>query len=412
VVDWPVSTGSSDAEYNDFFKCTEHLNNYHPEVMDTVPNKLPHGYNLLCYQTKAFDECTNSLSVFTQDEWEFLQHYRWLRNVKDFFKPEDLFCVLSNSEAEKEAEQKLQNFKLENESVRCPDASTLRAMIPYLKRLVQLFPRIKENIKAKLTSPQIRIRVYQHETQRYVEKIHQSALDFNPGALGLTEFLDSDKQIWQLQMIDGDVWTGITKVYRVLQNTSSTHNYSSEGHYALLKLKRLLTVNRIINLNALLSSMKTPHLLMIACEISQPVNDELESMLQELFNILKQTNTVKIILTTQSDDNTVSFIQEIATETLSEGFITTDEQLNWSDLTASSQRKILEKTVIFQGTSVALNQLTCAESMTDSFPLADLLQEKELRIGKEPVPSACSGYNEKYYIVRTFNHNIVIRQGI
>ena len=52
-----------------------------------------------------------------------------------------------------------------------------------------------------------------------------------------------------------------------------------------------------------------------------------------------------------------------------------------------------------------------AESINDFFPLVDLLQEDELRIG-EPVSSACSGYNEKYYINRTFNHNIVIRQDI
>ena len=50
--------------------------------------------------------------------------------------------------------------------------------------------------------------------------------------------------------------------------------------------------------------------------------------------------------------------------------------------------------------------------MTDSFPLAYLLQENELRIGEAPAPSACSGYSEKYYIDRTFNHDIVIRQDI
>jgi len=50
--------------------------------------------------------------------------------------------------------------------------------------------------------------------------------------------------------------------------------------------------------------------------------------------------------------------------------------------------------------------------MTDSFPLADLLQGKELRIGEEIVPSVYSGYNEKHYIDRTFSHNIVIKQDI
>ena len=67
--------------------------------------------------------------------------------------------------------------------------------------------------------------------------------------------------------------------------------------------------------------------------------------------------------------------------------------------------------MIFQGRRFVLNLMISAESINDSFPLADLLQEDELRIG-EPVSSACSGYNEKYYINRTFNHNIVIRQDI
>jgi hypothetical protein len=168
----------------------------------------------------------------------------------------------------------------------------------------------------------------------------------------------------------------------------------------------------MINFNALLAEMDKPHLLMIACGINQPVNGELENMLQELFNILKQNNNIKIILTTQTESDIAACIKEIATETLGEVFITTDEQLTWSDLTASSQRKMLEKEVNFQDRNFALNQLTSAESMTDSLPLSHLLQETEPTIGKEPVTSAGSGYIEKYYIDRTFSHNIVIRLDI
>jgi len=132
--------------------------------------------------------------------------------------------------------------------------------------------------------------------------------------LGLSEFLDSDQQIWQLRMTDGDAWTGLTKVYRVLQSTSCTPNYSTEGQCTVLKLKRLLSVNRMINSNALLVSMETPHLLMLACETNQPVNDEVENILQELLNILKQKFNMKIILTTQTENDTTDFKQEIATE--------------------------------------------------------------------------------------------------
>ena len=411
VVDWPVSAGlTGGAELKVFFKFAEHRN-YHAEVMDTTPSKVPKGYHPLRYQTKAYDECTQSLSIFNQDQREFLEIYSWLCHVKEFFQPEDLFSVMNNTEATNEAAKKLRNFGLGKENIRCPDAGILHALIPYVNRLVRLFPNIKENIKIKLALPHIRNRFYQHETQRYVKNIEQNALDFKTESLALKEFLTSDQQVWQLRMVDGDAWTGITKVYRVFQNTSCTTNYFSEDYYTILELKRLLTLNRLTNLSALLASRETSHLLMISCGTNQPVNDELRDMFMELFNILKQKKAMKIILTTQSGD-TADFVQKMARETLGEGFITRDEQLTWSDLTPSSQRKLLEKEVIFQGVSVTLNQIISAESMTDSFPLAYLLQENELRIGEEPVLSACSGYNEKYYIDRTFSHNIFIRQDI
>jgi len=413
VVDWPVSAGlTGGAELNDFFKWAEHLNNYHPEVKDISHDKVLKGYNSLRYQTKPYDERTKCLSVFSEDQWEFLERYRWLCQVKEFFKPEDLFCVMNNAEAENEADQKLQNFDIENERIRCPNTTTLHALIPYVKRLVGLFPQIKDEVKEQLSSAQIRNTVYQQLTQRYVKKTDQCGLEFNPGALGLRNFLTGDQQIWLLQMVDGNSWTGLTKVYRILQNTSCTPNYYSDGHYTILKLKRLLRVNRMINFNALLASIETPHLLMIACGTNQPVNDEQRDMFKEMFSILKQKKNMKIILTTQSESDIADFIRQITAETLGEGFITTDGRLTWSELTDSSKRKMLEKSVFFQGRRVALNQLTSAESMTDSFTLTDLLQVTELRIGEEPAPPAGSGYNEKYYIDRTFSNSIVIRHDI
>jgi len=53
--------------------------------------------------------------TFTQDERDFLEQYCLLNQVLKFFKPEDPFCVTNNAEAEREAEQKFRNFKLDNE---------------------------------------------------------------------------------------------------------------------------------------------------------------------------------------------------------------------------------------------------------------------------------------------------------
>jgi ankyrin repeat protein len=421
VIDWPVRAGKLyGQELNEFFTWAKRLNNYHPEVKEISCRTVVKGYHPLRYQTKAHDERTKSLSIFNKDQLEFLECYLCLLKLKKPLQYMDSFSVMNNSEAEKEVEQNLQNIELvDNERIRCPDIITLHALVPYLKRLVRLFPHIKKKIKDKLSLSEIINKVCQKETQHYVKQIHRNALDFNDGALGLKEFLDSDQQIGQLQMVDGNAWRGITQIYWVLQNTSSTPNYNSEGHYTIVQLKWLLTVNRVINLNALLTSMETPHLLMIACETNQAVNGELENIFKELFSILKQKDELKIILTMQSKGDIAAFIQQIASNTLSEGVIETDEQLTWSDLTAltwndltaSLKTKLLEKAVKFQGRRVALNHVT-SSSVTDSFPLTDLLHEEKITIGEEPALSTCCGYNGKYYVDRTFNHNIVIRQDI
>ena len=49
--------------------------------MDTVCFEVPNSYHALCYQTKAYNEYTNSLSIFTQDERDFLEQYRFLHEV-------------------------------------------------------------------------------------------------------------------------------------------------------------------------------------------------------------------------------------------------------------------------------------------------------------------------------------------
>ena len=152
VVDWPVSSGLTGAELNDFLKWAEHLYDYHPDVMNAVPNEVPKGYHQLRYQTKAYEDCTIYLSIFTQDQQEFLEHYYSFRNMPEFFQPKELFSVMNNVEAQKEAEQKLRVFELDNKKFRCPDASTLNALIPYVKRLVRLLPHIKEKLKDQLSS--------------------------------------------------------------------------------------------------------------------------------------------------------------------------------------------------------------------------------------------------------------------
>jgi hypothetical protein len=91
-------------------------------------------------------------------------------------------------------------------------------------------------------------------------------------------------------------------------------------------------------------------------------------------------------LTTQSQDHTVTVLRDIAKETLSDGFVTRDEQLTWCDLTPSSQKKLLENTVNFQGNEIALNQLISPDSpVTICIPLSELLEKRHVKINEGTV---------------------------
>jgi hypothetical protein len=140
VADWPVTAGLWGVEeLKEFFESAKHHNNYHPDVKNIVPKNVPEGYCHLRYQTKAYEEREQSLRVFTKDAREFLDRFRWFRDTQN------RSCSITiNTEAEEEVEQTLGDFNLlKNERIWCPDASKLHDLIPYLTRLVRLFPRIK-----------------------------------------------------------------------------------------------------------------------------------------------------------------------------------------------------------------------------------------------------------------------------
>jgi hypothetical protein len=216
VVDWPVTAGiSRGKDYKRFFKWAKQFNNYHPET--SVENSKIKGHYPLRYQTKTYDERESGLSVFCQQERQFLERYFWLRQVPEFFKPKELLSVMEDIQAQEQALEALKSFEIVDDKISCTDGGALQALIPYVKRLLELFPQLKENTKGILTPQQTRNDVNQFVTERYVETLGQSPLDIKPDCLNLRDFLNNEEQkVLQLRMVDGDAWTGLIKVYQVL----------------------------------------------------------------------------------------------------------------------------------------------------------------------------------------------------
>jgi hypothetical protein len=141
VIDWPVSGFQHDKEYNSFFKWATHFNNYNPDIADEILRLK--GYHPIRYQTRNYDERVTNISIFSQEERQFLEDYRRLCHLPEFFKPKEMFSAIGNEQAQEEAGKILQSFEIRNRKIRCTDASALQALIPYVKKLLQLFPEIK-----------------------------------------------------------------------------------------------------------------------------------------------------------------------------------------------------------------------------------------------------------------------------
>jgi hypothetical protein len=168
-------------------------------------------------------------------------------------------------------------------------------------------------------------------------------------------------------MFDGDAWTGLIKVYRIFENTSWSTNILREGKCTIRTLDRFLTVNKIMDFSTFMTATETSYLLMISWESHHLCNDETQQVFQKLFNTVQGKPFIKIILATQSEHASVEFLQKMATTTLTSMFISRDEKLPWTDLTTESQKKLLEKAVVFQGSKNALNQLISVDSPIASF---------------------------------------------
>jgi hypothetical protein len=49
---------------------------------------------------------------------------------------------MEDNEVQEKAEEMLKSFEIENDKIRCTDSSALQALVPYVKRLLQLFQQV------------------------------------------------------------------------------------------------------------------------------------------------------------------------------------------------------------------------------------------------------------------------------
>ena len=104
VINWPIVVDfKCSQQYKSFFKWAEQFNNYHSEITEDVRHL--EDYHPMIYKTETYDERLRSLSVFSQQEQQFLQDYHRLRQLPEIFELKEIFSSMKNNQAQEEAEK-------------------------------------------------------------------------------------------------------------------------------------------------------------------------------------------------------------------------------------------------------------------------------------------------------------------
>jgi len=124
----------------------------------------------------------------------FLDSYLFLRKLPELLQPKELLSTMKNNQAQTEGTIVLQSLDIENDKIRCTDDCALQALIAYVKTLLQLIPRVKENVKRASSSNEILNFFYHDKTRRYLEQINEIPLYFETDILCFGNFLNSEVQ--------------------------------------------------------------------------------------------------------------------------------------------------------------------------------------------------------------------------
>jgi hypothetical protein len=98
-----------------------------------------------------------------------------------------------------------------------------------------------------------------------------------------------------------------------------------------------------MDLRNLMQSTVTSYLLLIACEDNEQLDEETKDVIITVFDTIKHKPNIKIIFTARSVGSIVTFLQHLGRRIFGKGVVRSVEQLTWSDLTANSQEKLLDK---------------------------------------------------------------------
>ncbi|WP_341816186.1 ankyrin repeat domain-containing protein [Wolbachia endosymbiont (group B) of Elophila nymphaeata] len=247
-------------------------------------------------------------------------------------------------------------------------------------------------------------------TLEYRAKIEDFGIAFSEEPSGLSNFLASNKrQIFNLVNPHKTILSSI----KVCQTLKGIPNYQKDDSHIFIRLSSLLLIQ-----NRAIEAFKSNDLLIIECDYTnkaEPNQDvlSLAKDVQRLYSSLKSklNGNKKIILITKENDLLANKFKSALRDKYQEK---KDEKNSLTDLTPESQVKLLKRgKVTFQGEEVSLGRLVDngSKHLLDGEVLSKLINHEKIKVGKALIDSKYEDIKD-YYIPRTFNHQVKIKEGL
>ncbi|WP_250296756.1 NACHT domain-containing protein [Wolbachia endosymbiont of Oedothorax gibbosus] len=393
-------------ELSSFFTSANEYNSYHLDEESTRIQVGENYHRVIRYETKKLDKNyknERSLNAFTRLERQFLETYKLLDNhqkeLPDEFKFKNLFSSLGqNQELKRKTMEMLGDCTIKNGVIY---SKNLQEFIPYIKRMLHFFPEMKSEVEKAQQSLPIHIlsTFYQSASSSYVKSIKDS-LEFENDNLRLDAFFKSN-ELKILHIVQSNTSLEATRVYETFKMVENC--YRDDEYHGFFSLDRISYLGDSLFIG-FLKKVKNKYLLVVECD-----SDEAKEFLKKLFSALEDNHNIKVILATEKGSDLSKFISEYVVNNASK-CREENSEVKWNDLTPDSQRKLLDKTVVFQGKEVPLNTVVNGnDALIDPETIVELFQNKKIEIGK-PLPSL--GETEGYYIDRKLVKKVKVKKEV
>ncbi|XP_042911828.1 uncharacterized protein [Parasteatoda tepidariorum] len=410
IRDWPLVKGGLgtriieklfNSECNEY----EHFHNLANCANDYNPPADGDDYCTIRYQLQNVEEGECSANIFTQAEFDFLKGYGILKNFSMFSLIDDLFTSLHHKTEgviNKDKVEKILDFEIKEGKgrgvIKCSSEDILQKVIMCVKNILLISPSIHMAVNAKLNSFCVFNDAYQKQALHYLQSIEyielkQATMDL------LDDFLKSENcQFLQLMCRVHPV-IEMKKIHKFL-NESST-NYKTLN-IIYLSMKMFLNLQQFFPIYDFVKQLNTKVTVLFVIESDEEswINDKelLINYFRKLFSVLEDKLMLKFILITQRS-NDLEYYLEVNLHFYCK--MTDDSGVTFVDLTNDSQKRLLKKTIFFQGLFTELGSLITDKTkhLVDEETLSKLINNEMIVIGKR-LPDL--GDIENYYIERHF----------